>query len=271
MRKKLIASVLTVIMAAQIVACSGNVKVSETDTDNTEVTTTNEDAEASEPEGEAAPEETEEGKGTGGTPWVDSDLKINVSADTKVSPKDDLHLYANKEWILNNEIPEGYTSWSQYYERALDVKNQCIELLKDESIEGHDAELVRTCNSLFLDWDARNEAGVSDIKELYDRILAAKSIDDINSLLTNDDTKLELYNFIETGVGQGLNNPEINIAMVGTPSLLLNDAEEYADRSEYGDMFYGMRRDIFTYIAGKLGMSEEDAAKTFDAAIDIET
>ena len=107
----------------------------------------------------------------GGKPWIDSDIKENISADTPVDPKDDFHLYVNKEWILKNEIPDGYFVWSPYHERTLEVKNQCIDLLTDDSLTGHDAELIQTYNSLILDWDARNASGVSGIQELYFSIL----------------------------------------------------------------------------------------------------
>ena len=115
----------------------------------------------------------ESGKGCGGIPWIDSNIKENVTKDTPVDPKDDFHLYANKEWILASSIPDGYGSWSHYQERSLEVKNQCIDLLSDEGISGHDADLVRTYNRLILDWDARNKEGVSGLKDLYEQILAA--------------------------------------------------------------------------------------------------
>ena len=56
-------------------------------------------------------------KARGGKPWIDSDIKSNISEDLKTDPKDDFHLYANKEWLLENEIPEGYFEWSHYKER----------------------------------------------------------------------------------------------------------------------------------------------------------
>ena len=44
-----------------------------------------------------------------------------------------------------------------------------MELLKDDSLTGHDAELIQTYCNLILDWDARNERGVSDLLDLYDK------------------------------------------------------------------------------------------------------
>ncbi len=207
---------------------------------------------------------------TGGTPWIDSEIKENITADMKTDPKDDFHLYANKDWILTNEIPDGYSGWSHYSECGHTVKERCMELLKDDSIEGHDADLIRTYNDLILDWDARNALGVSPLKELYDKILAAETIDDITELLTGEDTKLEYYDFVGYGADTGFNDPNTYLCAIGTPRLLLSDSAEYEERSDYGNILYGHRKDVFVYIAGRMGMPEDEAGKRFDAAIDIQ-
>ena len=213
----------------------------------------------------------EESATGGGKPWIDSDLKENLSEDMPVDPRDDFHLYANEEWLLNNDIPIGYSTWSHYNERGLEVKKQCMELLKDESLTGHDAELIQTLNSLILDWDTRNASGVTEIRDLYDKIIAVKEIKEVSKLLTDKETALELFEFVPVGVVIGLNDPDKFIGSVGTPGLLLNDAAEYPERSEYGNMYYGYRKDMFVYIAGKLGMDKNEAEKRFDSAIDLET
>ena len=129
-------------------------------------------------ESESEDTEDDAAKGGGGTPWINSELKENITEDTVVNPKDDFHLYANKDWILANDIPDGYTSWSHYQECGLEVKKQCMELLKDESIDGHDADLIRTYNKLILDWDSRNAAVVTEIQDDFDKILAASEKDE---------------------------------------------------------------------------------------------
>ena len=213
----------------------------------------------------------ESGKGGGGIPWIDSNIKENVTKDTPVDPKDDFHLYANKEWILASSIPDGYGSWSHYQERSLEVKNQCIDLLSDEGISGHDADLVRTYNRLILDWDARNKEGVSGLKDLYEQILAAESIEEISKLIVEKPSSDKLSGFVDFFVTTGLNDPETYLAGVSTPSLLLNDSSEYAERSEYGDMYYGYEKDLFVFLANKFGMTKEEAEKRFDDAINLET
>ena len=215
--------------------------------------------------------EEDAGKGAGGTPWIDADIKENVTADMQVDPKDDLYLYANKDWILENEIPDGYSSWSNYSKRALDVKKQCMELLKDESIEGHDADLVRTYNKLILDWDTRNKLGVSELQDAYNKITEAKSIDDISKLLTDKDTVYDYFNFFDYDIDTGLNNPDKNIMIIASPALILDDSAEYPDRSELGDMNYGYSKDLFVHIAQKFGMTKDEADKCFENALSLET
>ena len=219
-----------------------------------------------------AAEETEDAakKTLGGKPWIDSDIKSNVTEATVTDPGEDFHLYANKEWIINNEIPDGYSSWSHYAERGLEVKKQCIELLDDDSIEGHDAEVIRTYKDLILDWDARNESGVSEIEDTYRKLIAIKSIDDVNELYEDKDMLGELTTFFDYTAEQGINDPEHYLIAVSSPALLLHDSAEYKNRSEYGDIEYDFGKDVFTYIAGKLEMPEDEAAKCFDDAIDFE-
>ncbi|MBR6402686.1 MAG: M13 family metallopeptidase [Eubacterium sp.] len=208
---------------------------------------------------------------TGGSPWIDSDIKENVTADTVADPKDDFHLYANKDWILENDIPEGTTSWDRGSARSKEVKKQCMDLLKDDSVEGHDAELVRTYNKLILDWDARNKLGVSELQEKYDKIVNAQSIDDISKLLTEEDTVYDFNHFVKFDVAVGLNDPGKNIVFIETPNLMLDDSAEYANRTELGDVYYGYNKETFIYMAPKLGMTEEEADKCFDDAIAFET
>lgn len=207
----------------------------------------------------------------GGKPWIDSDIKENVTEDTAADPADDYHLYVNKDWLLENEIPAGYSWWGPFLERGLEVKKQCIDLLTDEGIEGHDGELIRTYNRLLLDWDAREESGVSEIEDVYKLLLEIKDTEDVDELLTDRAYATELTPFVTLGADIGFNDPERYVVAVETPGLLMNDAAEYEERTEYGDMIYGFRKDTFVYTAGKMGMSQEEAGKCFDDAISFES
>ena len=222
--------------------------------------------------GAQAPSENETAKTGGGTPWINSELKENITDDMPVDPKEDFHLYANKEWLVSNEIPDGYDKWSHYHEREADVKDQCIEILNDESAEGHDAELIYTYYKLLLDWDARNRDGVSELQETYNRILSADSLEDITNLMTDTEVSQNIVNsLIRFAAETGINDPDRFLVEIAFPELLLEDSAEYSERTDLGDMHYGLKKEMFAFIAGKLGMSKEDAYRTFDAAIGLET
>ena len=260
MKKRITALIMASVMVLSA-GCSATVTINKNGSNNQEETAGQEVSAGSK---EAAD------KAKGGIPWIDSDIKSNVSPDLVTDPRDDFHLYANKEWILENEIPEGYQDWSHYEERSLDVRKQCMQILKDESIEGHDAQLIRTYNKFILDWDARNRLGVSEIEDKYNRLAAIKSIDDVDDLYEEKECLSELYTFFDWDTEAGLNDPDRYIVTIGTPGLLLGDSAEYRERTEYGDMMYGFRKDVFAYMAARMGMAEDDAAKCFDSAIAFE-
>ena len=111
--------------------------------------------------------------------------------------------------------------------------------MKDESIEGHDAELIRTYNSLVLDWDARNEAGISELVDGYERLASLSSLDDVTEVLKDKDAVNYTYSFIDYGADTGLNDPTTFIVLVSSSSLILSDSAEYLERTELGDMYYG--------------------------------
>ena len=277
--KKRVVSIICMAMLETIMACGNNAAPLEVVDEApqaisvVEESTENEETDMSVSEGNSdapAGEEEKETVTTGGYPWINSDIKENVTPDMEVSPKDDFHLYVNKGWLLENDIPDGYTIWSHYHEREIEIKKQCMELLKDETIEGHDAEVVRTYNNLLLDWNARNEAGYTDIKEGYEKILEASSVEDISGLITDKDTAFEYYNFMAYAVRSGLNDPSKYLLCVDTPTLILKDSAEYSNRTEIGDIYYNSGKELFSFMSGKLGMSSEDAVKYFDAAIELE-
>ena len=272
MRKRRISSLMLCTMSAALVisACGKNVAPGPGAESLTEATGVVSGDSVSDTSAEGVIDE-DAGKGGGGTPWIDSDIKSNINSDTPVDPADDFHLYANKEWILENSIPEGYSSWSHYTERGLEVKKQCIDLLKDESIEGHDAELIRTYNSLVLDWDARNEAGISELVDGYERLASLSSLDDVTEVLKDKDAVNYTYSFIDYGADTGLNDPTTFIVLVSSSSLILSDSAEYLERTELGDIYYGYYGDVFVYMAQRYGMTENEARECFDRAIALET
>ena len=95
-----------------------------------------------------------------GTPWPYIDLEGVVTPDTPTDLKDNFALYANKDKLLNLEIPQGRPFGGAFMDliemQAEDVKNMFL----GEAPKEHDAKLAFDLFWLMMDWDSRNALGV---------------------------------------------------------------------------------------------------------------
>lgn len=74
--------------------------------------------------------------------WLNANLEGNVTDDTPAALKDDFYLSVNKAWLLGTQIPDGEASVSAIADIGKQVKDLLLSLVKDDSLTGHDAELV---------------------------------------------------------------------------------------------------------------------------------
>lgn len=203
-------------------------------------------------------------------PWVDSNLKEAVSKKTKTDPREDFHLYVNKDWILSNEIPAGMGSWSQYAACEDIVTQKCIGLLEEEDISNRNEELVKTLYRQIKDWDARNKQGVSVLKEDYDRILGIRELKDMTEYMLDEKNTYKGNPFVSIGVSGGLSDAKKNYVYLSSPQFTLGDPAEYQERTELGETYYNCKKEAFVYLAGRLGMDAGEAEKRFDSGIEME-
>ncbi len=204
-----------------------------------------------------------------GTPWVDSDLKENISFFRFSSPEDDFHYYADKKLLCENRL-WGYENWNIYAERVFDVEDQVMELLKNDTLKSHDAELVQKMYSLLTDWDKRNSSSMEEIKELTDKILKTKDLDELTKLLCTRQGAIWFDNFIGIYTHQGTSDSKHYAVYITPYPLRLEDSAEYAKRTEYGEMTQGYKDSVFVYAAKKLGMKEADAKKCLEQSYELE-
>ena len=122
-------------------------------------------------------------------PWINSDLKENFTKNMKLSPKEDFHLYANYEWLKNAEIPAGYSGWNFFDEVYKCVIEKEIALITDENVDNHEVELVQDFYNAILDWDERNETGLTPMVQLIDEIRNIKSLDEFTEFICNKDKR----------------------------------------------------------------------------------
>lgn len=217
--------------------------------------------------------EEEEGSSEygGGSPWIDSDLKSNIKKDMDLSPKDDFHLYVNHDWLLKAELPEGRSTESSFRNVDDVTTKKALAVLDDDSLTSHDAELIQSFYGLLIDWDARDKAGVDPIMDTVKDIQGIKSIDDLSEFICDPDTNMQVPIFFIMGNTVAFDDPESYITAVAPGSFTLSDAAEYKDRSEYGDRYYNAYLKLSKDMLKRIGYSEDDAQKMFEAMIDFET
>lgn len=202
--------------------------------------------------------------------WLCADIQGNVTADTPADLKDDFGLFVNKDWILQAEIPTGESRTGVFEESGRTLKDDQITLLKDESLTGHDAELVHKLYGLVSDWDYRNALGVEPAMPIMEALSSINSLESLTEYLYNRDNILRFFPF-NLEVTPDLTDPDIYITQIDPPSLLLQDSAEYTGRTRAGELYFAQNQQVGTYMLTRLGFNEDEAARVIGNAFAFET
>ena len=201
--------------------------------------------------------------------WLCSNIAGNVTEDTPAELKDDFGLYVNKPWILQAEFMEGVPTVSTQSEVQIDMMNRLFALMKDESITGHDAELVHKLYGLTGDWDYRNAQGVSPALPYMEAIDRIDSLDALLKYLCSEERLTSTVPF-NAYIAPDDTDAAVYTVNVEPSGLMLGDPEEYEERSEYGQAEYDRYRQIAGYMLTRLGRSESEVDSMLDNAIAFE-
>ena len=202
--------------------------------------------------------------------WLCADIQGNVTENTPAERKDDFGLFVNKDWILQAEIPAGESKAGSLEDVQRTLKDRQIALLKDDSLTGHDAELVHKLYRLVSDWNYRNEQGVKPAIPVIEAIRSIDTLEAVTNYLC-DRNNLKRYYPLAMSVGADYTDPDIYITKIGTPSLILKDSAEYTERTQAGGLNYTLCEQLGTYMLMQLGYGEEEAAQAIENAFAFES
>ena len=202
--------------------------------------------------------------------WLCADIQGNVTENTPAERKDDFGLFVNKDWILQAEIPAGESKAGSMEDVQRTLKDRQIALLKDDSLTGHDAELVHKLYRLVSDWNYRNEQGVKPAIPVIEAIRSIDTLEAVTNYL-GDRNNLKRYYPLTMSVGADFTDPDIYMTQIKTPSLILKDSAEYAERTHAGELYYALNEQLGTYMLTRLGYSEEEAAQVIGNAFAFES
>ena len=268
MKKRMIG----LLLAASLVmtACGASVSVS-TEDDN--VAETKEEQDTPEPQEETGSEEETEEEAFetgGGSPWIDSDIKENITEGMAISEKDHFHLYVNYDWLLDAEIASGESRITAFTEVAQETMDKAQGIFEDENPEGYEGELVKYLYEACLDWDTRDKLGMEPIMGTVNKIKEAGSLEAVSDLICDPDEDSFLPVFMTVEVTTGLDDATSYITDVGHDGFLLEDAAEYGTRTMMGDNYYEADKKEAVALLVRTGYGQEEAEELFDAAIDLE-
>lgn len=263
MKKQLLA----LLLACSMLAASGCGKgASDPGTQAVQETETEAAAQTQEAQAEAGQTQT-----GGGIPWIDSNLKDNITANMELSPKEDFHLYVNHQWLLENEIPEGYTLAGPFLDVYMDTTQKAQALLEDETIEGHEAALCRELYQTWLDWDQRNALGMEPVMERVKDIQSIQSIEELSAFLCDEERSRNVPAFLGCVNSADYNDASSYVVNVVNEGLLLEDSAEYEKRTEQGERYEKAYRELGAVMLKKAGFSQEEAEMVLEQTLELET
>ena len=201
--------------------------------------------------------------------WLNADIQGNVTEDTPAVLKDDFGMFVNRDWILQAEIPAGESKAGSMEDVQRTLKDRQIALMQDDSLTGHDAELVHKLYALVSDWDYRDAQGVEPAMPVIEALRSIDSLEAVTGYLC-DRSNLKRNYPLTMSVGADFTDPDIYITQIGTPSLMLQDSAEYAERTQAGELYYTLYEQLGTYVLARLGYSEDEAAQVIENAFALE-
>ena len=120
-------------------------------------------------------------------PWINSCITGMVTDDVNADLKDDFYLNVNHDWLRDTKLRPGYSNEAIIFEAADTVKERCLEMLKDKSLTGDDAERIQNFYELWLDWDGRNEVGIEPIQPFVEKVQAISTLDEMSEFMVSEE------------------------------------------------------------------------------------
>lgn len=192
--------------------------------------------------------------------------------DRTIQPEDDFFLFANGNWIKNNEIPPSESRWGSFNELDQENKKKLTAILDDaktnQGVQGSQNQLLGSYYASFTNMERRNELGLSGIKSELNRIDSINRKDFIvNAIALNHRDGIgSAFGF---GVGQDMKNVTKNAAYMGQGGIGLPNKDYYLTENKK-EILQAYKRHIIKSFA-LLGYETEQAQKMSEEIVGFET
>lgn len=204
------------------------------------------------------------------TPWLNSNIIDIVTDEINPDLKDDFYLNVNHDYFMDVSLRPGYSNETPFFDAADTVKERCLDILADKTLDKRDAKLPQSFYELFLDWETRNEQGVEPLMFFFDKLRNISSLEELNEYMLTDD--YFVYGNYLTNVNVGTNTDDSTLYQVDiySTTLSLLDSAEYQELTEEGKRRNTYNEGAAKYMLGRLGYSEEEIAKLIENQFSFE-
>src|SRR5690606_35840597 len=147
--------------------------------------------------------------------------------DMTVRPQDDFYNFVNGNWMKTTEIPSDRARWGSFDELRENTDLETLQILENllgmDYVKGSDEQKIGDLYKSFIDFDARNKAGIKPIEPYLQKIDNINSIGDLQNYLT-EVTPLGFNPFYGFSVDSHLKNSSQNAVYLGSIRLGLGRA-----------------------------------------------
>lgn len=205
------------------------------------------------------------------SPWINSNVLGHAAEvyDKAPSEREDFYLNVNYDWIKNAKLEPGKSRRWGDLEHELDQVLR--SLMTDETLKGHDADLVRNLYALWLDWDARNKNGLGKLKSHIEAVEKVKTIEELNEYFKSDECRLHGALIANFWLGLDNEGTDFYNIEISATSLSLGDSAEYRKLTSNGERAKKMSDGIALYMLERLGYDENQRQQILERAYEFES
>lgn len=153
--------------------------------------------------------------------------------DTKPDLTEDFYVHVNYDALKETKLPEGYSNYGTFPALSDVAKERTLDMLNSGAIPS-DYSLVSDFYNMYIDMDARNAVGLSEVIPYIESIDSADSMDEIYDKLYFSGNIGITASFINIYADVDIKDSVNNVLYIFTPSLDLGDSAEYAEMTDYG-------------------------------------
>ncbi|MDE7245502.1 MAG: M13 family metallopeptidase [Oscillospiraceae bacterium] len=204
------------------------------------------------------------------TPWINTNVVGTVTADNQADLKDDYNLAVNYDYLKDTTLREGRVCEDGFQEVQDIIDKRLLRIVTDDTIEGHDAKLLRELYAMWLDWDARNAAGISELMPHIEIIQQIETLEDLTKYLSSEEGVLYGASLSGTGLTADMEDARWYCLDIGGTPLSLDDSDEYENLTSVGERSLKAYREEAGLLLGKAGYDKEEAEAIIDNAYAFE-